>query len=420
MGCAASSAKYAAPELGRSRRASHPELAEPDANAGTKKEVAAKLEGKRAAPKAEQPPDSPLEEPARTGSVDPVSPVDSPSPQQQRYSPPRGAPASAARLRASPSRTPVRKQWVDWSSQTPEGGTRLQVLEEESEGHGAAQSYTEEEIVHFGEALLGLDALKDRDLMWIAEEALRAPVPQGWVELADPASGVPYYYSTVDETTTWDHPLDGKYKLIAAQELENKRKKKSRMAEEQMQTQQPAAVTPAASAGAATPGSVASEEGESMSPAAERVRQTSKDLGTLKQLFAEGLLGEEVYAAKQEEVLRNCLSVLKPQPAADAAEASKDATTVRQAPKPLMCTTQLSTQVACGAPLVADARADTVSEDVTRAERRRYRRQAAGRAAQAQRPAPLRAVAAAPPEGDGGPDGQERQERRGAGTRQDI
>ena len=349
MGCAASSAKYAAPELGRSRRASHPELAEPDANAGTKKEVAAKLEGKRAAPKAEQPPDSPLEEPARTGSVDPVSPVDSPSPQQQRYSPPRGAPASAARLRASPSRTPVRKQWVDWSSQTPEGGTRLQVLEEESEGH--TESYTEEEIVHFGEALLGLDALKDRDLMWIAEEALRAPVPQGWVELADPASGVPYYYSTVDETTTWDHPLDGKYKLIAAQELENKRKKKSRMAEEQTQTQQPAAVTPAGSAGAATPGSVASEEGEGMSPAAERVRQTSKDLGTLKQLFAEGLLGEEVYAAKQEEVLRNCLSVLKPQPAADAAEASKDATTVRQAPKPLMCTTQLSTQVACRGPV---------------------------------------------------------------------
>eukprot|EP01045_Picozoa_sp_COSAG04_P024322 COSAG04_NODE_3019_length_3273_cov_2.829553_8_plen_259_part_00 len=203
--------------------------------------------------------------------------------------------------------------------------------------------------MHFGEALLGLDALKDRDLMWIAEEALRAPVPQGWVELADPANGVPYYYSTVDETTTWDHPLDGKYKLIAAQELENKRKKKSRMAEEQTQTQQPAAVTPAGSAGAATPGSVASEEGESMSPAAERVRQTSKDLGTLKQLFAEGLLGEEVYAAKQEEVLRNCLSVLKPQPAAaDAAEAGKasaDATTVRQAPlESLMRTTQLSTE----------------------------------------------------------------------------
>ena len=33
MGCAASSAKYAAPKLGRSRRASHPELAEPDAKA---------------------------------------------------------------------------------------------------------------------------------------------------------------------------------------------------------------------------------------------------------------------------------------------------------------------------------------------------------------------------------------------------
>eukprot|EP01045_Picozoa_sp_COSAG04_P040237 COSAG04_NODE_11664_length_695_cov_1.204698_1_plen_120_part_10 len=120
MGCAASSAKYAAPELGRSRRASHPELAEPDAKAAPKKEVAAKLEGKRAvAPEAEQPPDSPPEEPVRTGSIDPVSPVDSPSPQQQRYSPPRGAPASAARLRASPSRTPVRKQWVDWSSQRP-------------------------------------------------------------------------------------------------------------------------------------------------------------------------------------------------------------------------------------------------------------------------------------------------------------
>eukprot|EP01043_Picozoa_sp_COSAG02_P062813 COSAG02_NODE_8758_length_2454_cov_1.634820_4_plen_261_part_00 len=43
-----------------------------------------------------------------------------------------------------------------------------------------------------------------------------------------------------------------------------------------------------------------------------RVRATSRDLSTLKQLFKDGLLDERVYQAKQEEVLRSCLSQLAP------------------------------------------------------------------------------------------------------------
>ncbi len=106
-----------------------------------------------------------------------------------------------------------------------------------------------------------------------------------------------------------------------------------------------------------------------ISPVAQRVRATSRDLSTLKQLFQDGLLDECIYQAKQEEVLRNCLSQLAPsktdgqsipvqaaeQPKTKqlAANEPKLNTTQRQhqKPKPAAAPTRMSAAAAAAAAL---------------------------------------------------------------------
>ena len=130
-------------------------------------------------------------------------------------------------------------------------------------------------------------------------------------------TGVPYYHSTVDNTVTWDHPLDGHYKLMAARAQLAKPGRK-----DEMETATRA--DDLGSGEGATPASTEfstddtpADESEAaddtqISPVAQRVRATSRDLSTLKQLFQDGLLDESIYQSKQEEVLRNCLSQLAP------------------------------------------------------------------------------------------------------------
>jgi hypothetical protein len=59
---------------------------------------------------------------------------------------------------------------------------------------------------------LGMDPDVDQDYMWIAEEALKAPLPEGWQQgLAE--DGTPYYFNnTTDGPSLWVHPLDEKYR----------------------------------------------------------------------------------------------------------------------------------------------------------------------------------------------------------------
>lgn len=314
MGCSPSSARYA-----------------PEAHADT--DAANLLAGKADAAAQSKP--LPPAHPKRTaslsptpsaGSVDAVSPVDSPSPERLTAAAPDVSPMCPARTRASPSRTPsaTAKRRHGSVPQKLELGVdaplpEVSSLEEKGSGsEDDEEEYTHEEVVHFAKTLLGLDPEIDADLLWIAEEALRAPLPLGWVELEDPHTGVPYYHSTVDNTVTWDHPLDGHYKLMAARAQLAKPGRRDEV--------EGAAATDNSddNATTATPATAASKidtpaddntspnNGNEMSPVAQRVRATSRDLSTLKQLFKDGLLDESVYQAKQEEVLRNCLSQLAP------------------------------------------------------------------------------------------------------------
>jgi hypothetical protein len=54
---------------------------------------------------------------------------------------------------------------------------------------------------------LGIDPIADGDLMWIADEALNAPLPSEWTEHHDSADRV-FYYNVQTHASSWTHPLE--------------------------------------------------------------------------------------------------------------------------------------------------------------------------------------------------------------------
>eukprot|EP00930_Biecheleria_cincta_P037888 TRINITY_DN2603_c0_g1_i1.p1 TRINITY_DN2603_c0_g1~~TRINITY_DN2603_c0_g1_i1.p1 ORF type:complete len:429 (+),score=85.63 TRINITY_DN2603_c0_g1_i1:124-1410(+) len=54
---------------------------------------------------------------------------------------------------------------------------------------------------------LGIDPIIDGDLMWIADEALAAPLPSEWTEHHDSADRV-FYYNVQTHASSWTHPLE--------------------------------------------------------------------------------------------------------------------------------------------------------------------------------------------------------------------
>lgn len=54
---------------------------------------------------------------------------------------------------------------------------------------------------------LGIDTVIDGDLMWIAEEALNAPLPSEWTEHNDSADRI-FYYNVHTHKSSWTHPLE--------------------------------------------------------------------------------------------------------------------------------------------------------------------------------------------------------------------
>ena len=53
---------------------------------------------------------------------------------------------------------------------------------------------------------LGIDAVREKHLMWIAEQCRVAPLPQGWVEYAT-EDGDSYFHNAHRGETIWHHPL---------------------------------------------------------------------------------------------------------------------------------------------------------------------------------------------------------------------
>jgi len=60
---------------------------------------------------------------------------------------------------------------------------------------------------------LGMDAQEDAELLWIAEQALRAPVPDGWEEMMDPFGDL-YFFNETTSQSTRQHPMDSYYQQL--------------------------------------------------------------------------------------------------------------------------------------------------------------------------------------------------------------
>lgn len=88
--------------------------------------------------------------------------------------------------------------------------------------NGQGYEPTEREVEEYAE-WLGADLIKDRDLFWIAREALKAPIPKGWkLYQRKDGTGEPFYFNGKTGESLWDHPLDQYFKDKFAEE---KRKK---------------------------------------------------------------------------------------------------------------------------------------------------------------------------------------------------
>jgi hypothetical protein len=72
-----------------------------------------------------------------------------------------------------------------------------------------------------------MDPIEDCAFLWIAEQALVAPLPDDWSEHMD-ADGNVYYYNVVTDASSWEHPMDQYYRnlfLKVKKEHDDKRAK---------------------------------------------------------------------------------------------------------------------------------------------------------------------------------------------------
>eukprot|EP01043_Picozoa_sp_COSAG02_P049317 COSAG02_NODE_4939_length_4810_cov_2.026746_4_plen_400_part_01 len=64
---------------------------------------------------------------------------------------------------------------------------------------------------------LGMDPVEDQALLWIAKEAMLAPLPDGWAEVTDSATGDTFYHCEATGQSEWAHPSEAQYKALYAQ-----------------------------------------------------------------------------------------------------------------------------------------------------------------------------------------------------------
>ena len=73
------------------------------------------------------------------------------------------------------------------------------------------------EIVDYAK-WLGMDLEAEKDLMWIAREGLKAPLPEHW-KPCKTSDGEIYYFNFSSGESVWDHPCDEYYRTLYADEV---------------------------------------------------------------------------------------------------------------------------------------------------------------------------------------------------------
>eukprot|EP01012_Entosiphon_sulcatum_P011667 TRINITY_DN1715_c0_g1_i1.p1 TRINITY_DN1715_c0_g1~~TRINITY_DN1715_c0_g1_i1.p1 ORF type:complete len:876 (+),score=136.43 TRINITY_DN1715_c0_g1_i1:50-2677(+) len=95
--------------------------------------------------------------------------------------------------------------------------------------HNPEEEYepSEQEIAEYCE-WLGMDPDSDKQLTWIAREALKAPLPTNW-KICYTEDREVYYFNVRTGESIWDHPMDSYYKDLFRQEKEKLEKKRRKM-----------------------------------------------------------------------------------------------------------------------------------------------------------------------------------------------
>uniref|UniRef100_A0AAA9T767 Centrosomal protein of 164 kDa n=1 Tax=Bos taurus TaxID=9913 RepID=A0AAA9T767_BOVIN len=75
---------------------------------------------------------------------------------------------------------------------------------------------SEHEILEFAREI-GIDPIKEPQLMWLAREGIVAPLPVEWKPCQD-ITGDIYYFNFANGQSTWDHPCDEHYRNLVIQE----------------------------------------------------------------------------------------------------------------------------------------------------------------------------------------------------------
>jgi len=76
---------------------------------------------------------------------------------------------------------------------------------------------TENEVVEYAK-WLGMDMEEDKDLVWIAREGLKAPLPDNWKPCKTLDTLEIYYFNFASGDSTWDHPCDAYYRNLYEEE----------------------------------------------------------------------------------------------------------------------------------------------------------------------------------------------------------
>lgn len=71
---------------------------------------------------------------------------------------------------------------------------------------------------------LGIDPIREKDLLYIAKEGLKAPLPSDWKPIQDQHGDV-YYHNFETEETKVEHPCDEYYRNLVLKEREKKMNK---------------------------------------------------------------------------------------------------------------------------------------------------------------------------------------------------
>ncbi|XP_058302375.1 centrosomal protein of 164 kDa isoform X2 [Hylobates moloch] len=91
------------------------------------------------------------------------------------------------------------------------------------------------ELLEFAREI-GIDPIKEPELMWLAREGIMAPLPGEWRPCQD-ITGDIYYFNFTNGQSTWDHPCDEHYRNLVIQEraklstsgaIKKKKKKKEK------------------------------------------------------------------------------------------------------------------------------------------------------------------------------------------------